>query len=425
MTDTQQAAIGIGIITYNRLDKLKRAMEAVRRHTSMPFSLVVADDGSSDGTASFLEADGVARITGRNMGVSWNKNRLLWFMTNTLACDGVLLLEDDCHPQADGWQRDWMEAVRRHGHINLAGGWFEQHFRSGSGRPDDPVECRMISGQCVGYSRRAIQRVGYFDTRYRGYGLGHVEHSWRMVCAGFGGRTDPADADTPTYFLLRSAIGVDGEVSSRDDGSVARNHALFHRIRHDGMHRWAWRTDDEMRQFLAEMDAAEATLPEISPFDAAQVTRHGDRHRPHRDAASLQDGAGQDGSLRATPAHLVVDEATTARVRGWAMDLEHPAVPLFLRFLVDGVTVWQGPCGQPRPDVQRLGHPSQAVGFDFALPASIAVKGQRVLTIRNAAGALQRMLVDARACSETVLSLPAPPGLPQAFGPPHGAATGA
>ena len=405
-----QASIGIGIITYNRLDKLKRAIEAVRRHTSMPFTLVVADDGSSDGTAGFLEADGVARILGRNMGVSWNKNRLLWFMTNTLACDGVLLLEDDCRPQEDGWERDWMEALRLHGHVNLAGGWFDQHFRSGSGRPDDPVECRMISGQCVGYGRRAIQRVGYFDTRYRGYGLGHVEHSWRMVCAGFGGRTNPADVDTPSYFLLRSAIAVDGEVSSRDESSVARNHALFQRIRHDGMHRWAWRTDDEMRQFLAEMDAAEATLPEIGSFDAA--------------AGALQP-ADRDAEVRATPSHLVVDEASTARVRGWAMDLEHPAVPLFLRFLVDGVTVWQGPCGQPRPDVQRLGHPTQATGFDFALPPGVALKGQRVLTIRNRAGALQRMLVGARACSSTVLSPTATHVAPPASSGPPEVATGA
>ena len=385
--------IGIGIITYNRLDTLKRAIEGVRRHTSIPFSLVVSDDGSTDGSAEYLERDGLARVCGRNMGVSWNKNRLLWFMTNVLACDAVLLLEDDCYPQTDGWELDWMEAVRLHGHINLAGGWFDQHFRGGSGRPDDPVESPVISGQCVGYSRRAIQRVGYFDTRYRGYGLGHVEHSWRMVCAGFGGRVNPDDVDTPTYFLLRSAIGVDGEVSSRDDASVARNHALFQCIRHDGLHRWAWRTNDEMRQFLGEMDSAEATLPEPSPFDA--VASQLSWHAAQPDAAS-----------RPTRSHLVVDEATTERVRGWTMDLEQPAVPLLLRFLVDGITVWRGPCSRPRPDVQQLGHPTQAVGFDFMLPPGVASKGQRVLTIRNEAGALQRMLIGGRACGSTVLAAP-------------------
>lgn len=114
--------LGIGILTYNRIDKLKRAMQEVRRHTSSPFCLVVADDGSSDQTREYLEADGVARVVGRNMGVCWNKNRLLYFLTNVLNCDAVLLLEDDCYPEAKGWERAWVEAIRLHGHINLAGG---------------------------------------------------------------------------------------------------------------------------------------------------------------------------------------------------------------------------------------------------------------------------------------------------------------
>jgi glycosyltransferase involved in cell wall biosynthesis len=254
--------LGIGILTYNRVDKLKRAVDEVRRRTSSPFCLVVADDGSSDETAQWLEADGVTRIRGRNMGVCWNKNRLLYFMTNVLACDVVLLLEDDCYPEEDGWERPWIEAVRLHGHINLAGGWFDQFFQGGAGTPEDPVRCKLISGQCVGYSRKAIQQVGYFDTRFRGYGIGHVEHSWRMARAGHGGYMDPRDDENPIYLLLGSRIRVDGEHahSGRDENALARNQSLFAQIRRDGVHRWAWRTDDEMRQFVEEMEDGSTTL---------------------------------------------------------------------------------------------------------------------------------------------------------------------
>jgi GT2 family glycosyltransferase len=254
-------SLGIGILTYNRVDRLKRALQEVRRRTASPFHLVVADDGSSDGTAEFLEEDGVTRISGRNMGVCWNKNRLLYFMANVLCCDVLLLLEDDCYPEEDGWEQAWVDAVRRHGHINLAGGWFSHYFQGGAGTAEDPVGCKLITGQCVGYSRKAIQQVGYLDTRFRGYGVGHVEHSWRLVRAGFGGRVDPTDRQNPTYFLLNSRIRVDGEHSDsgRDEAALARNEALFAQTRQEGVHRWAWRSDDEMTQFVGEIDGAAET----------------------------------------------------------------------------------------------------------------------------------------------------------------------
>ncbi|MDQ2762190.1 MAG: glycosyltransferase [Pseudomonadota bacterium] len=262
--------LGIGILTYNRLDKLKRSISALLKCTSVPFHLVIADDGSSDGTPEFLESSGIARICGTNMGVCWNKNRLLYFLTNVLACDAVLLLEDDSYPAQNGWEQPWIEAIRLHGHMNYAGGWFGHFFRSGAGTPEDPVECKLISGQCVGYSSAAIRQVGYFDTRFRGYGIGHVEHSWRMVHAGFGGRLDPQDADNPNYFLLRSEIRVDGEVSasSRDATAVQRNQEIFAKIRQEPIHRWAWRTDEEMCQFVGEMEAASATRFEGGIVDA-------------------------------------------------------------------------------------------------------------------------------------------------------------
>jgi GT2 family glycosyltransferase len=41
------ARLGIGIITCNRRDVLAETVARVRSHTPPPFTLVVADDGSS------------------------------------------------------------------------------------------------------------------------------------------------------------------------------------------------------------------------------------------------------------------------------------------------------------------------------------------------------------------------------------------
>ena len=44
-------------------------------------------------------------VTGRNMGIAWNKNRALFLLGAIAQCDVVILLEDDSFPTSDGWDR--------------------------------------------------------------------------------------------------------------------------------------------------------------------------------------------------------------------------------------------------------------------------------------------------------------------------------
>lgn len=99
---------------------------------------------------------------------------------------------------------------------------------------------------------------------------------------------------------------------------------------------------------------------------------------------------------------LVVDEATGTRVRGWALDREDPS-PLFLRFLVDGVPVWEGPCDGLRPDVMKAGHPVEHVGFDFTVPETALRNGPGILTIQNSSRAPQQMMFGGRPHQEITL----------------------
>src|ERR1700677_5047299 len=132
--------VGIGIITYNRKEILNDTIDRVRACTRHPgAALVVADDGSSDGTTAMLREKQVPMIAGVNMGIAWNKNRALFLLSQMLGCDTVILLEDDTQPNRAGWEADWMWASRRWGHINLAGDWMSEYFLSGAGTPEDPV----------------------------------------------------------------------------------------------------------------------------------------------------------------------------------------------------------------------------------------------------------------------------------------------
>jgi GT2 family glycosyltransferase len=162
--------VGIGIITHNRKDVLAETLARLRAHTTSPCALAVADDGSIDGTADLVRSQNITLVTGRNMGIAWNKNRALFLLGAVMQCDAVILLEDDSFPTSDGWDHEWMQAAQRWGHVNLAGAWFSDSFLSGSGTLDDPILSTNVSAQCSGFSRTALLYGGYFDSRFRGYG---------------------------------------------------------------------------------------------------------------------------------------------------------------------------------------------------------------------------------------------------------------
>lgn len=92
---------------------------------------------------------------------------------------------------------------------------------------------------------------------------------------------------------------------------------------------------------------------------------------------------------------LVVDNATTGHVRGWAVDLAHPERRTHLRFTVDDVVVWEGACDVLRLDVRANGHGTGYCGFDFVVddlgtapPHTLRIEdtnGRRLVFMRNSA----------------------------------------
>jgi glycosyltransferase involved in cell wall biosynthesis len=231
-------------------------LSRVRAHTRTPFSLVVADDGSEDGTAEALRAEQATVVTGRNMGIAWNKNRALFMLGGIMCCNVVILLEDDSSPTEDGWERDWVAASLRWGHANLAAEWLRSSFLKGAGTVDDPVFSVDVTAQCSSFSRTALLYGGYFDSRFRGYGQEHVEHTRRLIRVGFGGSyEDVGDGVRPIYKLLSSAIQVRTEHSFSSEADRQRNTLMCHELLFDEAYRMPWRDDTELAQFRAEMEA--------------------------------------------------------------------------------------------------------------------------------------------------------------------------
>lgn len=250
--------VGIGIVTYNRREIVSDTIDQVRaftRHSNA--AMVVADDGSSDGTLGMLRDKQVPVITGVNMGIAWNKNRALFLLAHMLDCETVILLEDDTRPNRAGWEAEWIVAAQRWGHVNFAGNWMRQHFLSGTGTVDDPILCKMITAQCSAYSQTALTFGGYFDSRFRGYGHEHVEHTRRLVRVGYGGTDERInDQERVIYKLIKGDLTVVSSQSYFDNIEEQRNLKLAREIMGCQGYRSPWGKDPELRQFRSEIESA-------------------------------------------------------------------------------------------------------------------------------------------------------------------------
>lgn len=245
--------LGIGIITYNRLNTLMKCIERVRRHTTIPYVLLVADDGSTDGTQEWCEAQGIPVVTGSNRGVAWNKNRALYSLQKLTDCNAMLLLEDDCWPADDQWAQEWYHAACRWHHINYAHEWMLQTQGSllgGKGTVEAPYRTRLLGGVCTGISRYGLERIGYLDSRFHGYGHGHVEWFCRFLRYGFGGQDDGRQQE---YFSIKGGLESHDAPTYRDSAQVRHNEAVYRALLNEGAYRLPWQNKAEEEMFQSEI----------------------------------------------------------------------------------------------------------------------------------------------------------------------------
>ena len=248
------SSIGIGIVTYNRLDYLRNCVHGVRTHTASPFRLVVADDGSTDGSREWCEAEGIQVIGRGNQGVCWNKNRAL-FALQEAGCDPILLLEDDCWPVSPGWDHDWRVATALFGHVSYAHEKLARWTLSGSGRPTDPIVNNKATAQCSSVSALLMRKVGFFDSRFKGYGVGHAEWTTRIKKAGSGFKWAEIDGGRRARANLYIHGGVHGHDAPtfKDRENIARNEALFDSLKQEPIYRHPWSNPQEQALFAREM----------------------------------------------------------------------------------------------------------------------------------------------------------------------------
>ncbi|MEB0261116.1 MULTISPECIES: glycosyltransferase family 2 protein [unclassified Mucilaginibacter] len=92
------------IVTYNRLQLLKRCVNAVIDQTMAPNEIIVINNGSTDGTAAWLLEQTVTTFTQKNEGGAGGFSAGIKLAYDHSA-DWIWLMDDDTIPQKDALQQ--------------------------------------------------------------------------------------------------------------------------------------------------------------------------------------------------------------------------------------------------------------------------------------------------------------------------------
>jgi GT2 family glycosyltransferase len=248
--------LGIAVATYRRPELVSRLVDALRALTSTAHELVVCDDHDGRDLRAWSRRRGVRLVAGARRGIAWNKNRGL-FALASLGCDPLLLLEDDVCPVRHGWELDWVTATRRWHHLGYQTDIITPFAVGGSGTPADPWVNPAATAQCLSVSADVLTRVGYFDSRFRGYGHEHAEWTTRIKRLGLGFReaTLPDGRRVKAQLYLSGGLAGRTSPSHRDERTALANRELQLAITEEPIHRKPWRDEAERNAFLAEQRA--------------------------------------------------------------------------------------------------------------------------------------------------------------------------
>jgi O-antigen biosynthesis protein len=172
------------IPTYNQKEYLRKCIESIRQHTHSPYELIVVDNGSRDGTASYLRSlRGKVRVRYNpvNMGFAGGVNQGLMMAKGT----SIVILNNDTLV-THNWLSNLLACLKSDSRIGLAGPVTNnisgeqrvrasyknmrqmQRFARSYNRPD-PARWRRsngIMGFCLILTGETLRKVGYFDERF-------------------------------------------------------------------------------------------------------------------------------------------------------------------------------------------------------------------------------------------------------------------
>lgn len=177
----ERPKVSVLMATWNRAGMLARSIESVRAQTFADWELIIADDGSTDGTSKVV-AEWMKREpriayarSEANEGISKNYNRGL----NIARGEYVAMIDDDdpwCDHQKLEKQVTFLDAhpecVGCGGGVIVVDGEGKELYRYLKPRTDEAIRARMLfsnpmANSTTMFRRRAGEAVGWYDETIR------------------------------------------------------------------------------------------------------------------------------------------------------------------------------------------------------------------------------------------------------------------
>jgi len=189
--------IGIGIVTYNRPEGLKKCIESLLdfyAESEEFVTIIVVNDGNKfERWAFFKCAKLIENET--NLGVGKSKNKALQYLLNK-GCEHIFLIEDDIFIKDPKVFQAYIDASKESGiqHFNFSQhGIMNKAGYTNNGKPNSLFTINYKGANvsffqhCVGafsyYSRKCLEEVGLLDERYYN-ACEHVDHTYGIIKAG-------------------------------------------------------------------------------------------------------------------------------------------------------------------------------------------------------------------------------------------------
>ena len=182
--------VNICMVTFNRLDFTKQAIESILKNTRYPHVISVVDNNSQDGTQEYLtkiKREGIIKnlfLLDENVGVSKASN-LAWKMEPD--AEYYLKLDNDIVIFKTDWLSDMIKAIDAIPQIGAIAYNFE--FQSYPLTEFNGLRCRVkaegnLGGACILIPRRIREQLGYWCEDYGLYGEEDADYDFRIKCKG-------------------------------------------------------------------------------------------------------------------------------------------------------------------------------------------------------------------------------------------------
>lgn len=195
----------VGVTTFNRLSYLRRFVStfAATKNDRYAWTLVIADDGSTDGTLSYareLELPGVHVVVIENKarGIAGQTNAVFG-AARSIGFDLGFKCDDDIFFDQRGWDDLYVEAIAESGVEHLV--FHDPSWKAPShDERRGPLRSSVSALECMGclytFTPRLLEEIGFLDElNFPVRGHAHIDFTVRACRAGFNDATHLWDAE--------------------------------------------------------------------------------------------------------------------------------------------------------------------------------------------------------------------------------------